>query len=524
MCEILEQKTSSAEKHKKYIEYYNSNEIYWGLGIENEIYLEFDKKKIFTKDFFLKNHKRERYSVNYFNSYKEKFISDAFDESFNQLNTNDMVELPILINSHSFLYTDINNNSKKLYTKKCEPNPKFSGKTLDEEIMEFNKYFKDTINKSWLYDGDTFEFTTIKFYNSKLENIINELNEIKNEFILNLQKFQEEKNFFLDYGKIQFMQENYPFCVHLTNYNNIGIFNNGTLHYNITLPTQLNDNKMILNKKKFISDHKKVIKIIQYFEPLLISIYNTPDYFSSLKNLKDNKIYSACSQRCAVSRYIGIGTYNTDLMLEGKILTVSTKQYNNIENWWYNKFHEANNLENWWSNKCHEGSAYNKLDDIGLDINFNKHYNHGIEIRFFDHINDEKLIKESFEFIIYLIDFILEYDYDLDNPLLNSIWNNLVYNVMINGKDYILSLDEIKLYNEILNIDLKELNIVNVYYEIFHFLKNKYNDVKKEGKKYYLVPNGKFSKLTLDKNEIMNINNTSYKKTIYQKIFSCYYC
>jgi histidyl-tRNA synthetase len=31
--------------------------------------------------------------------------------------------------------------------------------------------------------------------------------------------------------------------------------------------------------------------------------------------------------------------------------------------------------------------AIDKLDKIGLDINFNKHYNHGIEIRFFDHIN-----------------------------------------------------------------------------------------------------------------------------------------
>jgi hypothetical protein len=508
MNEILEQKTNSAEKHKKYIQYYNSNEIYWGLGIENEIYLEFNKKKLFTKDFFLKNHKRERYSVNYFSNYKDIFTTESFNESFNELNKNDMVELPIILNSHSFLYTDLNNNSKKIYSKSGEPNPNFLGKTLDEEIMEFNKYFKETTNKLWLYDGDTFEFTTIKFYNSKLENVINELYEIKNEFILNLQKFQEKKNFFLNYGKIQFMQENYPFSVHLTNYDNIGIFNNGTLHYNITLPTQLNNNKMILDKKKFINDHKKAIKIIQYFEPLIISVYNTPDYFSSLKNFKNNTMYSSCSQRCAVSRYIGIGTYNTDLMLEGKILTVGTKQYNNIENWWYKKFHE--------------GSAYNKLDEIGLDINFNKHYNHGIEIRFFDHITDEKLIKESFEFIIYLIDFILDYEYDLDNPLFNNIWNNLVYNVMRNGKKYILSSDEIKLFNEILNIDLKELNIFNVYYEIFHFLKNKYNDVKKEGKKYYLVPKGKFSKLSLCKNEIMNINNTiKRKKSICGKILSC---
>ena len=52
-------------------------------------------------------------------------------------------------------------------------------------------------------------------------------------------------------------------------------------------------------------------------------------------------------------------------------------------------------------NKYYEDNAYTKLNDIGLDINFNKHYNHGIEIRFLDHINDNKKIYESFEFIIF---------------------------------------------------------------------------------------------------------------------------
>lgn len=32
------------DKHKKYKNKYGKNEIYWGFGIENEMYLEFDKK------------------------------------------------------------------------------------------------------------------------------------------------------------------------------------------------------------------------------------------------------------------------------------------------------------------------------------------------------------------------------------------------------------------------------------------------------------------------------------------------
>ena len=57
-----------------------------------------------------------------------------------------------------------------------------------------------------------------------------------------------------------------------------------------------------------------------------------------------------------------------------------------------------------WYNKYHKTSAYNKLEKNGLDINFNKHYTHGIEIRFFDHMSNPRLIRESFEFIVNLID------------------------------------------------------------------------------------------------------------------------
>ncbi len=481
MNQFLEQKTNCTDKHKKYMEYYNNDNIYWGLGIENELYLEFNKKKLFSKEFFLSNHKRERYSVNYFSNYKEPFKTEAF----NSVDINEEIELPIIINSHSFLYTDSKNNSKKLYTKLCEPNPNFNGKTLDEDILANNKYFKDSINNTWLYDGDTFEFTTLNFYNIKLENVINELSKIKNDFIENLQKYQKDNNLYLEYGKIQFMQQNYPFSVHLTNLSNIAIFNNGTLHYNITLPTVLNNNKMIENKEKFILDHKKAIKIIQYLEPLLICVYNTPDYFSN-----KSKMFSACSQRCAVSRYIGIGTYNTDTMIPGKILT--QPNYNsNI--WWYNKYHE--------------GSAYNKLSEVGLDINFNKHYNHGIELRFFDHIIDKNKIYESFEFIIYLMDFVLDSEDILENPQKNIIWNNLVCNVMIYGQTYILSINEINLFNSIFNIKLKENNIVNIYYEIYNFLQSKYTKMQKENNKYYYIPNGTLSKLTLNKKEVFSTVN-----------------
>ena len=60
------------------------------------------------------------------------------------------------------------------------------------------------------------------------------------------------------------MNNNYPFALHMTNLKNVSIFNNGTLHYNITLPTELDENRKIKNMEQFIKDNSRAIKLIQY--------------------------------------------------------------------------------------------------------------------------------------------------------------------------------------------------------------------------------------------------------------------
>ena len=85
------------EKHKNYMKYYKPNDLYWGLGIENETYLEFSKKlDIDPTKFYTKNAKRERYSVNYFNSYKE----GVYDTCISKLKLESSV--PLLMNANSF--------------------------------------------------------------------------------------------------------------------------------------------------------------------------------------------------------------------------------------------------------------------------------------------------------------------------------------------------------------------------------------------------------------------------------------
>jgi len=446
------------DKHQKYNYAYVKNDLYWGIGIENELYFEFDKPMEISKQFFQNNHKRERYSVNYFENYKENNKNESFAATAKSLNK---IELPLLMNAHSFIYTDFRNNPIRKYTKLCEPNEAFMGNTLAEDLLTV-PFFRETFNKNWLFDGDTIEFTTCNFYKTSLKQVVDELDNFKKLFIFNLQEFFNVKKIFQEFGKIQIMSNNHSFAIHLTNINNVAIFNNGTLHYNITLPTKLNKYRKIADKKKFITEHQRAIKIIQWFEPILIAIYNTPDYFSTLEEYKNKNLYSKCSQRCAVSRYIGIGSYDSDLMITGKALTIPRCGF--LDSWWYNQYHQC--------------SGYEKLNAVGLDVNFNKYINHGIELRFFDFITEPSLISESFTFIVYLMDFILENKKSIENPIHNTIWNKFVCQIMMFGLNYELTKEEINVYEVIFGVNFQSHNLKEFYYQVYEYLQKKY---KKRG-------------------------------------------
>ena len=515
MRDTIQIGNNQIDKHLKYKDKYKSNLVFWGLGIENELYLEFDNKRKVDINFFLKNHSRERYSVDYFSNYNKEYLEEAFknyldniltDKSLSIIDSNILLNISQLINSHSFLKTDFNNNPKFLYTKDCEKNSKFNGMTLIEYLIETNEYFKNNIGNTWLFDGDVIEFTSNNFYNAKLSNILNEIEIYKNDFIKELNESVKNLYFFKDYGKIKFMEDNYPFAIYLTNNNNISMFNNGTLHYNLTLPTELDDNNKIKDIDKFRYDHSRAIKIIQWMEPFIIAVYGTPDPFSKIPNYKNKEKFSNASQRCAISRYIGIGTYDTDILESGKILTINVEKC------------DLNKLDYWWYNKYYENNAYTKLNDIGVDINFNKHYNHGIEIRFLDHLSDNEQIFKSFEFIIYLMDYILETGdkiNNFDNPIKNKIWNELIVNILKYGKDYQLKDYERAIYCKIFDFNLKKYTVEDIYNEIYFNLIIKYNSFFKNNSfNHVLIPRGAFSLLTLDRQYIDNKILDSYYSSI----------
>ena len=442
------------EKHRNYLQYYKPNDTYWGLGIEHETYLEFSQLlNVDPSIFYTKNAKRERYSVDYYKSYNpgvyEKCISELIKK-------NNYSTVPLLLNSHSFTKTDVNNESQFTYSKNSVLNSNFSGKTLYEFICEKDPYFTDQYMKTFIFDGDTIEFINLNFYKKTIQDIIKELEDNKKEFITRLQKVFHNYYIFNQYGKINFCKKNHPFVSFMTNLNKCSIFNNMTYHFNFTLPTKLNKNCYIENYPLFIEQHKNLINIIHWIEPLLIAMYGSGDVFANI-----NPKLSCTSQRIAKSRYIGFGTYDVDKMTPGKILHIESNN------------NHLFNLDYWWFNQYYKNSDYTKEDVIGVDINFHKHKNHGIELRIFDYFDESKL-EEAFRFIILLMDHSLHKM--VKSPVRNKLWNDYVVDIL-NNRDAKVNDQLLIFYKTIFDFKQDVKTTFELYNKIHDVLLKKYRNI-----------------------------------------------
>jgi len=228
------------------------------------------------------------------------------------------------------------------------------------------------------------------------------------------------------------------------------MFNNGTIHINITLPTKLNGLAEIDDFELFKKQHQNFARAIQWISPLLVAKYGAYDPLSESKI--NGEKYAAGSQRVAVSRYIGLGTFDTDEMPIGKILTISRNKLKNLD--WYTSFHEK--------------ADYKFLNNLGLDINFNKHFSHGLEFRILESLPIEDL-KDIITFIVYLADFSLQNE--LENPTKNKIWHIITENCVHNGKGYLIDVSDQNELFQILKIKhiskepLSAMEILNIIQE-----------------------------------------------------------
>jgi hypothetical protein len=400
-------------KHKQYIPLYKSFDYYWGLGIEHETYIKTSQKKEFQT--FQGQLNPERYSVNYYSVYDQQALKTMFEEVFKTSNNN--LSIPLLINSHTFTHTDLYGYHKTTYEKIPKPNPYYEGKTFHEWCCQHSAWLKENYEKKYIFDGDTIEFVTQNFYKTTIDKVVDELEETENQFVLEIKKLPK-LGILAAYGPLSLVSPvNEPFACYVTNPKNIAMFNNGTIHINLTLPTRLNWKKEPLFWKLFRRQHKRLARLIQWVEPLLVAVYGSPDPFGQIS---DNFVRG--SQRLAVSRYIGLGTYDTHKMPIGKILQVPRKGYS-----WYDKLYNK--------------TKYITMENIGLDINFNKHGAHGLELRFLDQISFKDL-KDVLKMLVTLMDVSLSINGKIENPVENFVWQSCAEDALYNGYGWKLSINQ----------------------------------------------------------------------------------
>ena len=197
------------------------------------------------------------------------------------------------------------------------------------------------------------------------------------------------------------------------------------------------------------------MRLLIRVEPLLIAIYGSGDIFSTV-----NKNITPTSQRIAKSRYIGLGTYDTNTMIPGKILHIDSNN------------NHLSNLDYWWFNKYNEISDYTKEDLIGVDINFHKHKNHGIEIRIFDYFDESKLAA-ALEFCVLLLDHSLIKGKKIESPVKSRHWNEFIVNIL---KDRNVKMnEEMKLlYEDIFDFKTNINTIIDFYGKIHNKLLKRY--------------------------------------------------
>ena len=450
------------EKHRRYKDTYRGGELYWGLGIEEETYLQFLKPIYVAAPLLRTNHKAERYSVDYYKSYKTDALAKAFATTFPD--SSGFVALPFFLNAYGLQKMDLSGHHTTTYERAPRPNPIFSGRTWWDEWREFSPVLKTMYDISFTFDGDTVEFITQNFYKATVASVITELSNYKQQFLTEVNRFLAERQLFRDRGgSLCFPSVNPGWAVYYSNPTQIAMFNNGTYHLNITVPTFLTEKKEngttdLLYPDLFVDQHCRCALIYQWLEPLLLSVFGSPDPFASVPNSK----FSKASQRCAISRYIGIGTFDTDTMPAGKVLTKPIQDV------------PGSSLPFWWYSVYHKNSAYEPLKKIGLDINFRKHFHHGLELRWFDWFPEERL-QELLEVLIYAADLALTRP-AAPQPVFSETWNALIVGAFQQGSLFPLESGMVAMYERILGFPLlgETFTIQTLYERIRAELKARY--------------------------------------------------
>ena len=445
---------------------------YWGIGLENETYLQFEESLVVSGKFIQEKMGRERYSIDYLKCYRagslEKVLARAFDSSKNYL-------VSQMMNSHSLEKLDIHFQHKTIQSAPpLLDNPDYAGKSILELFLEKQPFQiqsmltqKNNPMGSIIFDGDTIEFVTKYYENRTIQESFNELKASKKIF---LDKLNETK---ILPGPLTYPQYNIGINMFMSNQKKLVLFNNGTFHFHITLPTLTEDSR-IVDYAAFDQSHHKAIYLLQWFEPLFIATLGSPDIMSVISdkfNMEEK--FAGGSMRNAMSRYTGVGTYHRS-MPKGKVLTFPVEEFRKLLN-----FQKEENI--WWRDRIESELSYELLSDVGLDFNREKLYQSGYEFRSFDEFPTEYL-PEVLHAIV-LISEHAQHNEEIEWASNNVIWNNLVFKTLTQGYRTEMTEEE---KNEIVRVfklpaslqnELQKVNRLDeFFFQILQHLHDLHND------------------------------------------------
>ena len=411
-----------------------TKKYYWGIGLENETYMQFEESLIVSGAFIQDKIGFEKYSIDYRKCYKPESLAPVLKKAFN---SKESYKVSRMMNSHSLEKLDINYQHKTLSPIKplvdtengevsAEPieNPDYLGKSIMEIFLEDQPYNIQSMitqrNKtmgSVHFDGDSIEFVTKYFENRTIADSCKELKATKKLF---LDKINESS---VVNGKLNFPDYNNGLNMFMTNQENLVLFNNGTYHFHITLPSLTEDSR-IVDYNDFEKTHANAIYLLQWFEPFFIATLGSPDIMGVISDKYSlDKKFTLGSMRNAMSRYIGVGTYNK-AMPKGKILTYNVDNFRKLL-----KFEKEENI--WWRDQIETEMEYEMLSEVGLDFNQEKMYQSGFEFRSFDEFPAEYLNDVLFSIIL-----ICEHSLNLPDVQWghdSKAWNNLVFKTLKMG-------------------------------------------------------------------------------------------
>ena len=421
-----------------------TQKLSWGMGLENETYLQFEQFLEVSGEFIQEKMGCERYSIDYRKCYKPGSLARILNAAINHETKYDVSRM---LNSHSLDKLDKNYQHKTLYSQTDartdyapKENPEYAGQSILELFLQSQPYNirsmvvqKNNPIGSVTFDGDSIEFVTKYFENRTVIDSCNELKTTKELFLnkLNESLVIQEELHYPDY--------NSGINMFMSNLENLVLFNNGTYHFHITLPT-LTINSRIVDYPKFEATHANAIYVLQWFEPFFISTLGSPDIMGVLSQqagMIEN--FALGSMRNAMSRYTGVGTFHKS-MSKGKILTFHTEDFRKLL-----KFETEDNI--WWRDRIETDMEYTLLPEMGLDFNQEKMYQSGFEFRSFDEFPASYLSDVLFAILI-----ICEHSLHVPNIAWghDSIhWNSLVFKSLKHGFATSITLEE---KNEILAI------------------------------------------------------------------------